>query len=319
MQRPVSLIWRSCLQACFGIIVSPMFIVLASLVIVKIVVNVVRIIFKARRLGYVRHSQLGNVSRQFNAVFDVAVVSTVEELDFLINRSPCYVKRMFQVMMTCCAKYWYGDYQMKLWPESHFIEFFTKTGACQHLVHDGEYYSLRADELDDFVFFNGNFIDFRAIRFNLDQVVSITLNTKEIIKSTASKADWRLAMLHAQVFVAFYLPALGHNWVHFVLPSSMAVAINRVLPDTSVLKQLLDPHFRFTNRINHQALFAPIASNNKNGFIGRYLAPWSSFPMTKDVFIESVAKKCHEHYNTVPPEQVCPAPILLKEHLKQLP
>ena len=40
---------------------------------------------------------------------------------------------------------------------------------------------------------------------------------------------------------------------------------------------------------------------------------------SKDVFSEAVAKKCHEHYNTVPPEQVCPAPILLKEHLKQLP
>lgn len=96
------------------------------------------------------------------------------------------------------------------------------------------------------------------------------------------------------------------------------IPAQKVLPETSILKKLLKPHMRFTNRINHQALFVPVASDNKNGFFDRYLKPWASFPMTKDVFIEQIARKCQQYYSKRP-EEVCPAPILLKESLKQLP
>ena len=54
---------------------------------------------------------------------------------------------------------------------------------------------------------------------------AITVGNKHIIKSKASESDWKLAKLHTQVLIALYLPALGHNWVHFVLPSAMSVIV----------------------------------------------------------------------------------------------
>ena len=83
-------------------------------------------------------------------------------------------------------------------------------------------------------------------------------------------------------------------------------------------KQLLSPHTRFSARINHQALFVPVASNNTGSKSDRYLKPWSSFPMIKEVFIENVAKKCQIYYSKRP-EEFCPPPILRNEHLKSLP
>ena len=49
---------------------------------------------------------------------------------------------------------------------------------------------------------------------------------------------------------------MGHNWVHFALPSAVAVITKKVLPDSSILKQLLLPHIRFTSRINHQGYYS---------------------------------------------------------------
>ena len=137
---------------------------------------------------------------------------------------------------------------------------------------------------------------------------------------------------------------MGHNWVHFALPSAVAVITKKVLPDSSILKQLLLPHIRFTSRINHQghysnskialwrhhngldsrllntikALFLPVASKNTNGFVDRYLRPWSSLPMTKEVFIENVGRKCAVYYGRRP-EEFCPSSILLNENIKNLP
>ena len=132
---------------------------------------------------------------------------------------------------------------------------------------------------------------------------------------------------------------MGHNWVHFALPSAVAVITKKVLPDSSILKQLLLPHIRFTSRINHQgtysnhyllysattmmlntikALFLPVASKNTNGFVDRYLRPWSSLPMTKEVFIENCGRKCAVYYGRRP-EEFCPSSILLNENIKNLP
>ena len=254
MKRLLKLAWRCSLQVGCGLFVSPMFIVLTLIIIIKIAISIIRLTLKSERLGYTRFSALGIVSRKYSAVYDVAEVSTWEELDFLVARSFCYVRRMFQCFVVCFAKYWCGDYQMELWPERDIISFFTLTGACHHLKYDANrnYYTLSARELDTFVLFQNHFLEFREIRFTLSEILSVTLGTKVVMKSKASASDWRLAMLHTQVLVSFYLPALGHNWVHFVLPSTMTIIAGRVLPESSVLKMLLKPHMRFTSRINHQ-------------------------------------------------------------------
>ena len=194
MKRLTKLAWRYSLQLVCGMFVSPMFLMLTLIIIIKIAVSVIRLTLKSERLGYTRFSALGVVSRKYSAVYDVAEVSTWEELDFLMARSFCYVRRMFQCLVVCFSKYWSGDYQMELWPECDIISFFTLTGACHHLKYDAtrNFYTLSARELESFVLFQNHFLEFREIRFTLSEILSVTLGTKVIMKSKATASDWRL-------------------------------------------------------------------------------------------------------------------------------
>ena len=71
---------------------SPFFLVLVFLILIKTALCLVQIIFKSTRLGYKVNGSLGLVTRKFPNLFDVAEVSTWDELDFLLNRSFAYVR-----------------------------------------------------------------------------------------------------------------------------------------------------------------------------------------------------------------------------------
>ena len=71
---------------------------------------------------------------------------------------------------------------------------------------------------------------------------------------TPNSPTWVLAKAHAQAQLTFFAPGLAHNHVHFVFPTLMAVLIRKVLPRESVLRQLIEPHTRFTQYINYKAL-----------------------------------------------------------------
>ena len=62
----------------------------------KTILCLVQIIFKSTSLGYKANGSLGLVSRKFPNLFDVAEVSTWDELDFLLNRSFAYVRSGFK-------------------------------------------------------------------------------------------------------------------------------------------------------------------------------------------------------------------------------
>ena len=74
---------------------SPFFLVLVFLILIKTALCLVQIIFKSTRLGYKANGSLGLVTRKFPNLFDVAEVSTWDELDFLLNRSFAYVRTGF--------------------------------------------------------------------------------------------------------------------------------------------------------------------------------------------------------------------------------
>ena len=54
--------------------------------------------------------------------------------------------------------------------------------------------------------------------------------------------------------MTYYAPGLSHNHVHFVFPSSMVLIAKRYLKPNSFLFRLLEPHSKFTERINYQVL-----------------------------------------------------------------
>ena len=68
----------------------------------------------------------------------------------------------------------FSDYEMRLWSESEIINFFTHTGACHHLKFDNnrKFYTLTVKELDDYTLFQNHFLEFREIRFTLDEILT---------------------------------------------------------------------------------------------------------------------------------------------------
>lgn len=172
--------------------------------------------------------------------------------------------------------------------------------------------------MENYVLHSGYYYDVREVKFTLKEPICIILRGKTVIKSKATEEDWKLAKLHLQIMMSFYTPGMQHNWVHFVLPSAIAVNTPKVLRPDSVLRKLITPHIRFTERINHQALFVCRSSDNKRSLADRYLRPWVAFPMTKEVFVENVARECQRYYNKRP-EVFCPSPLLHNESITDMP
>jgi len=213
-----------------------------------------------------------------------------------------------------------GGFCGKLITDIEIVNFFIQTGACQNLEYDAakKLYSCSFHYMDNYALHSGYYFDVREVTFTLKEPISIILREQTVIKSEASEEDWKLAKLHLQVMMTFYTPGMQHNWVHFVLPSTFAVNTPKVLQPNSVLRKLLTPHIRFTEIINHQALFIGNASDNNQSLADRYLKPWLAFPMNNEVFIENIARHCQIYYSKRP-EVFCPSPFLHNESLTELP
>ena len=106
--------------------------------------------------------------------------------------------------------------------------------------------------LEGYKIFEGFYWDVCQIRIHKDNRISILDRNGRV--HTSKSPTWNLAKAHAQAQLTFFAPGLAHNHVHFVFPSIMACYARKVLPPTSLLRQLLEPHTRFTQYINYQAL-----------------------------------------------------------------
>jgi len=99
--------------------------------------------------------------------------------------------------------------------------------------------------------------------------------------------------------LAVHIPAGAHSWVHFWIPDVVAARLWTTMPRDTMLYRLLAPHFRFTCRINMQALW--IQKSTDNAPDGkRRLVPWLSFPFYKDDFRAAVASDVGAHYEAHP-------------------
>jgi hypothetical protein len=64
------------------------------------------------------------------------------------------------------------------------------------------------------------------------------------------------AMQSAMSTISCFIPGIGHSWVHFLFPDAVAATVHNDVPRSSVLYRLLEPHTRYTSRINWEALGA---------------------------------------------------------------
>jgi len=54
--------------------------------------------------------------------------------------------------------------------------------------------------------------------------------------------------------ICYFIPGIAHSWVHFLFPDAVAATVHNDVPRNSVLYKLLEPHIRYTSRINWEAL-----------------------------------------------------------------
>ena len=108
------------------------------------------------------------------------------------------------------------------------------------------------NEMDQYNLFPGYYWDVREIRIHKDDSLSI-VDRMGYIHLPRSKS-WLLAKSHAQSQMTFFGPGMAHNYQHFGFPTAIALETRRVLPKTSILRQLIGPHTRFTQHINYKAL-----------------------------------------------------------------
>ena len=107
-------------------------------------------------------------------------------------------------------------------------------------------------DLDNYELFPGYHWDVREVRIHADNTLSIA-DRLGYLHVPGSKS-WMLAKAHLQSQMTFFGPGMAHNYVHFGFPTAVAIETRRVLSPSSVLRQLLEPHTRFTQHINYKAL-----------------------------------------------------------------
>ncbi|CBY21604.1 unnamed protein product [Oikopleura dioica] len=263
---------------------------------------------------------MGLISRKYPNVYDVTAVSTWADVEFVYNRSACYLRRMATSVSEDIAQVLVGKMKPSVLADKEIINFFLYTGAASYLKYDKrkQTFGYCFQYIKSYVLHKNYYYDVREVRFTREEIIAIAAGGKVYFKAKVSFADWKLLKLHLQTTMAFMIPATQHNWVHFCLPSAVAISCDKLLPETSILRQLLEPHYKFTERLNHQALFVCNASDNKNSFADKYFKPWLAFPMTKEVFIENMSKECQRYYNKRP-EEFCPSPFLHDENLVDIP
>lgn len=256
---------------------------------------------RATGIGYTKYGKLGLISRR-SRVTDIAAVSTENEIDFLYYRSPVYLWRMCFSMPWELVKTILRQEKIQLISDEQLAYVILNTVFAHSVRWDEErqMYRLVMEGFEDLFLFQGFYWDARHVLVHPDgKKIIIQMSDGNEYASDCEeemRPTYNLAKLHVQVCLSYFAPGLSHNHVHFVLPSSLAVLSRKMLNPDGVLYKLLYQHFRFTERINYQALRVQKATNNKRSALDRLFFFWQPFPLTKEQFLEGVARKCKKHY-----------------------
>ena len=124
------------------------------------------------------------------------------------------------------------------------------------------------------------------------------------------------AMQAAVTTISYFIPGIGHSWVHFLFPDAVAATVHNHLPRSSTLYRLLEPHVRYTNRINWEALgvqgnlviggsalvrmAAEATTTAPRGIpasgLTKKFEPWTPFPVTAEEFVRKNSQRTTAYY-----------------------
>jgi hypothetical protein len=116
--------------------------------------------------------------------------------------------------------------------------------------------------MDDVVNYDNTYYEVKAIEVQKDtQEITLFMRssdpTKDPTPVTRKKdgdAVFDRAMQSAMSTLTYFMSGIGHSWVHFLFPDAVAATVHNDIPRSSVLYKLLEPHTRYTSRINWEAL-----------------------------------------------------------------
>lgn len=116
--------------------------------------------------------------------------------------------------------------------------------------------------MDDIDNYDKTYFEVNRIEVNkASQEIAIFMKSNDPTKPSTSitrkkngDAAFERAMQSAMTTISFFIPGIGHSWVHFLFPDAVAATVANNLPRNSVLYKLLEPHTRYTSRINWEAL-----------------------------------------------------------------
>lgn len=166
---------------------------------------------------------------------------------------------------------------------------------------------------------NYQFTYYDVTQIDIDKRTSeITIYTKQdgpVTKASGEDA-WKRAKMHALTSISYFIPGIGHSWVHFCFMDAVSATVHNSVKRNTVLYKLLEPHTRYTNRINWEALgvegnlvfggtalvrmAAEATSTAPRGipppFLIKTFEPWTAFSLDGAEFVRKNAQRTTEYY-----------------------
>ena len=217
------------------------------------------------------------------------------ELDFLEYRSPTYIAPMSWGVAEEFAAMVLKSNQPQPITEDILVRIFTETAGATRTQWDEK----RQSYVVDFSCFragvwDGYYQDVLEFEFNKEHAHYAIID-RQGNRYTPDNRNWNSCLFHVICSYAISIPGGAHNWVHFAFPDAIATAVYQKLPKNSFLYHLLAPHTRFTNRINHQALWIQKSTDNYPD-LRHKLIPWITFPMYGENFRNGIFYNTAEKY-----------------------
>jgi hypothetical protein len=172
--------------------------------------------------------------------------------------------------------------------------------------------------IDDIVNFENTY--YEVNRVEVDKRTSeITIHTKSggpITRKKHGDVEFERAIEHAMSTFSYFVPGIGHSWIHFLFPDAVAAVVHNDVDRRSVLYKLLEPHTRYTSRINWEALgvrgplviggsalarFAAEAATSaprgaKTTALEEKFEPQAPFAMRSNEFVRKNTERTTEYY-----------------------
>lgn len=217
------------------------------------------------------------------------------ELDFLNYRSETYLPPMTAGVAEELALMLHKKNQPKVANIEILMQMFlSSSGALMTRWNSNDDCYVTSFEVMKAPLWKGHVFDITEFKFSPNRDFYCAID-KLGNRYDSQHANWQSIVNHLVYQYTIAIPMASHNWVHFAYPDSFAAAVFRKLSRDSILYKLLYPHTRFTNRINYQAVYTQLSTDNTPSLKNR-LTPWKCFPIYGEDFRQGILENTSNHY-----------------------